>query len=209
MCFYMQQKDPIPKVQKRFKAVVDHPELFLQAEVINGFAHPNAPVILDSTPQIISTNYTWGLIPSWAKDMAFRKNTLNARLESLHEKPSFRGITSNRCLILATAFYEWHWNDDKGKSKQQYQINTTEELFAFAGLYDQWHNPSTGEIMHTYTMLTTTANESMAYIHNHKKRMPIILKKEDELAWLTGANPVEDFGFPYEVELVGFTVEKG
>ena len=202
----MQQKDPIAKVQKRFKALVQQPEMFLQDENINGFAHPNVPVILDKSPEIITTNYTWGLLPSWAKDLDIRKNTLNARLETLHEKPSFQNIISNRCLIIATAFYEWHWNDEKGKSKQKFQINTTQELFAFAGLYSHWTHPNTGELYNTFTILTTGANKTMEYVHNHKKRMPIILKPEDETHWLNPNNPPENFGYPYEVEMVAFPV---
>ncbi len=206
MCFYMQQKDPIVKVQKRFNAVVDHPEMFLQADLINGFTYPNVAIILNKSPQIITTNYTWGLLPNWASAIDFRKNTLNARLETLNEKPSFQNIINNRCLIIATAFYEWRWNDEKGKSKQKFQINTNEALFTFAGLYSHWTNPITDEKHNTFTMVTTNANKTMEYIHNHKKRMPIILKKEDEINWLNSSIAIEDFGFPYQVEMVGFPV---
>jgi putative SOS response-associated peptidase YedK len=206
MCFYLQQSYPIAKVQKRFKAIVVEPKLFVQDENINGFAHPNVPIILDQSPEIITTSFTWGLLPSRATSLDFRKNTLNARIETIHEKPSFKSVTANRCLIIASAFYEWHWNDEKGKSKQKFQINTTEELFAVAGLYSKWVNPETGEQLGTFTMVTTAANKTMEYIHNHKKRMPVILKKEDESHWLNPQSAVEDFAFPYEVGLVAFEV---
>jgi len=204
MCFYMQQKDPIAKVQKRFKAVVDHPDLFLQSNFINGFEHPKVPIILDKSPEVITTTHSWGLLPAWAKDTTFRKNTLNARLETLHDKASFHDIVQQRCLVIATAFYEWHWNDPKGKSKQQYQINAGEELFTMAGLYSHWQDPHTGETVPTFTILTTEANATMAYVHNHKKRMPIVLKKEDEAQWLNPKVAPERFGFPYEAYLVAF-----
>lgn len=208
MCFYMQQKDSILKVQKRFNAIVHNPEMFLQSDFINGFDHLPSPIILKSTPQIISTHFSWGLLPYWSKDIDFRNNTLNARLETISEKPSFREIIHNRCLVIATAFYEWHWLDEKGSKKQPYIIYAEEEIFAMAGLYSDWINPQTGEIMFTFTIVTTEANTTMQYIHNHKKRMPIILKKEDESAWLDSSNHVKDFGYPYSSNLVAFPYVK-
>ena len=208
MCFYMQQKDSILKVQKRFNAIVQNSEMFLQSDFINGFEHLPSPIILKNTPQIITTHFSWGLLPYWSKDIDFRNNTLNARLETISEKPSFREIINNRCLVIATAFYEWHWLDEKGSKKQPYIIYAEEEIFAMAGLYSDWINPQTGEIMFTFTIVTTEANAIMQYIHNHKKRMPIILKKEDENAWLDSSNHVKDFGYPYSSNLVAFPYVK-
>lgn len=204
----MQQKDSILKVQKRFYAIVQKPELFLQSDYINGFAHLPSPIILNETPQIITTHFSWGLLPNWAKDISFRNNTLNARLETIFDKPSFREIINNRCLVIATAFYEWHWLDEKGTKKQPYIIYAEEEVFAMAGLYSNWSNPQTGEIMHTFTIVTTEANATMLFVHNHKKRMPIILKREDESAWLDSSNHVKDFGYPYTTNLVAFPYVK-
>nr|WP_315175931.1 SOS response-associated peptidase [uncultured Flavobacterium sp.] len=203
MCFFIQQKAPIKQVEERFNAKVDNPDNFLQSELINGFAHLNTPIIIDNTPEIISTNFSWGLVPSWAKDIDIRNNTLNARIETVDEKPSFKNNTQNRCLIIATAFYEWHWIDHKGKVKEKYQINTqNDELFALAGLYSNWLNKETGEVINTYTILTTEANDIMKYVHNTKQRMPVILKKEDEKSWLDSSNLIKDFAFPYQSELI-------
>lgn len=206
MCFYSQQKDPIPKVKKRFNAEVNNPKLFLQDDFINGFTHPNIPVILNNNPNLIETDYHWGLLPKWAKNLEFRKNTLNAKIETISEKPSFKNYINNRCLVIATAFYEWHWADEKGKIKQKYQINSTEEIFTFAGIYNHWTNPQTNEILKSYSILTTQANATMEYIHNHKKRMPVILRQKDELDWLNPKSNINDFAFPYEVNLIGFPV---
>lgn len=203
MCFFIQQKAPIKQVEERFNAKVDNPDTFLQSELINGFAHLNTPIIIDNTPEIISTNFSWGLVPSWAKDIDIRKNTLNARIETVDEKPSFNNNTQNRCLIIATAFYEWHWNDAKGKVKEKYQINSQhDEIFALAGLYSNWLNKETGEVMNTYSILTTQANDIMKYVHNTKQRMPVMLKKEDEKAWLDSSNLIKDFAFPYQSQLI-------
>ena len=208
MCFFMAQNQPISKVENRFNAKVDKPDNFLQSDYIVGFEYLNVPIILDSKPEIINTNYHWGLVPSWSKDIDFRKNTLNARIETLEEKPSFKNITQNRCLVIASSFFEWRWLDDKGKSKEKYQIYSSEsETFAFAGLYETWMNPMTGIAYNSFSIVTTQANEQMNYIHNHKGRMPVMLKKGDEKEWLNTNNKTQDFIFPtYNPNLIGFKI---
>ena len=207
MCFYTAQNAPAEEVEKRFDAIIDSPEDFLVSDYIVGFEYKNLPIIKDTTPKIISTNYNWGLVPSWSKDVEIRKNTLNARIETIGDKASFHNVISNRCLIIATSFFEWHWNDEKGKSKQKYQVHHgEEEIFAFAGLYTTWKNKVTGDDYNSFTMVTTEANESMKYIHNHKKRMPIMLKKSDEKAWLDSSNNIQNFAYPYQVNLIGFPI---
>ncbi len=202
MCFYTQQNAPAKNVKKRFNAEIDNKENYLQANEVNGFVYPNIPIILNTTPKLITTDFTWGLLPFWAKEETFRKNTLNARIETIDEKVSFRNITQNRCLIIATGYYEWHWNDSKGSTKDKYQINSKDdEIFTFAGLYTNWKNPATGEIKNTYTMVTTEANELMSFVHNHGKRMPIMLKRQDETAWLDSSIKISEFAFPYEANL--------
>lgn len=204
----MAQNQPISKVENRFNAKVDKPDNFLQSDYIVGFEYLNVPIILDSKPEIINTNYHWGLVPSWSKDIDFRKNTLNARIETLEEKPSFKNITQNRCLVIASSFFEWRWLDDKGKSKEKYQIYSSEsETFAFAGLYETWVNPMTGIAYNSFSIVTTQANEQMNYIHNHKGRMPVMLKKGDEQEWLNTNNKTQDFIFPtYNPNLIGFKI---
>lgn len=204
----MAQNQPISKVENRFNAKVDKPDNFLQSDYIVGFEYLNVPIILDSKPEIINTNYHWGLVPSWSKDIDFRKNTLNARIETLEEKPSFKNITQNRCLVIASSFFEWRWLDDKGKSKEKYQIYSSEsETFAFAGLYDTWVNKIDGKQYNSFSIVTTQANEQMNYIHNHKGRMPVMLKKGDEQEWLNTNNKTQDFIFPtYNPNLIGFKI---
>ena len=208
MCFFMAQNQPISKVENKFNAKVDKPDNFLQSDYIVGFEYLNVPIILDSKPEIINTNYHWGLVPSWSKDIDFRKNTLNARIETIDEKPSFKNITQNRCLVIASSFFEWRWLDDKGKSKEKYQIYSSEsETFAFAGLYETWVNPMTGIAYNSFSIVTTQANEQMNYIHNHKGRMPVMLKKGDEKEWLKNNNKIQDFIYPtYNPNLIGFKI---
>lgn len=209
MCFFTQQVALFNKVETRFSAKVDNPEKFIKSDFINGFSYPNLPVIIDDTPDIISTDFTWGLIPSWAKDDEIRKNTLNARIETVEEKPSFKNCVNNRCLVIVTGYFEWHWNDSKGKEKEKYLINSQEdEIFCLAGLYSNWLNPSTGDLLHTYTILTTEADKTMQYVHNHKKRMPVMLKKIDEKKWLDDSISIKDFAYPnYQPNLIAFQTQ--
>lgn len=205
MCFFTQQNAPAKKLRKRFNAEVDNEINLLVSNEIVGPVFPNIPIILNEQPNLIVTDYTWGLIPFWGSEIeeTRRLGKLNATIETINEKPSYRSIVNKRCLIIATAFYEWHWNDAKGKSKDKYEImSEDDEIFTFAGLYTTWQNPITGECKNTCTMITTEANELMSYIHNHKKRMPVVLKRNDEKAWLDSSSDISQFAFPrYEANL--------
>lgn len=183
MCFHSKQSKSAQELKHRFKANFKDEKGFTPS-IYNGFQFPKTPIITNKQPNEIQL-FSWGLLPFWAKDDTIKKNTLNARIETIHEKPSFRNIVNNRCLILVDAFYEWKWLDDK--RKQKYELTLPEnELFAFAGLWSEWIDKSTGEIINTYTVLTTEANELMSKIHNTKKRMPIILSTDNEQNWLNG-----------------------
>lgn len=121
----------------------------------------------------------WGLVPPLAKDSKIGFKMINARAETVHEKPSFReALKKKRCLIVADSFYEWKRTDDR-KVPMRIKMKN-DELFAMAGLWETWKS-STGEPIHTCTILTTQPNELMASIHD---RMPVILRPEDESTWL-------------------------
>ncbi len=136
------------------------------------------PVVVRNSPNHVEM-MRWGLIPSWAKDAAIGSRMINARAETVAEKPAFRKpFRSQRCLVPASGFFEWK---REGDTKTPHFIHLTDEpLFAFAGLYDRWHDPN-GEIVQSYTILTTEPNALMRGIHN---RMPVILDREDEDLWL-------------------------
>ncbi len=122
--------------------------------------------------------FHWGLIPSWAKDPAIGNKMINARAETVSEKPSFRSaFKRRRCLILADGFYEWQKTDD---GKQPYHIKMEDDSpFAFAGLWEVWDKY--GEEICSGTIITTDANDLMNEIHH---RMPVILHPEDYGLWL-------------------------
>ena len=125
----------------------------------------------------------WGLIPSWAKDEKIGFKLINARAETLAEKPSFRdGYKKRRCLIVADSFYEWKRHDPHTKTPMRIKLKTN-ELFAMAGIWERWKSPNANTIF-TCTVITTTPNKLMQDIHD---RMPVILRPEDEHTWLNPA----------------------
>lgn len=188
MCFHSKQTKKAIELEKRFNALIESMDLFAEIENYNGFAHPKTPVITNQKPEIIQ-HYNWGLIPAWANDDEIKKFTLNAKIETLHEKPAFKNSVNKRCLIIADGFYEWQWLTKNGNSKQKYLISLPDEkLFAFAGIWSAWINPVTNQTVNTYSIVTTAANKLMEEIHNSKKRMPVILEPFQEIDWLTGTD---------------------
>ncbi len=137
------------------------------------------PVLLRHSPTSIERMF-WGLIPHWSKDETMKWKTINARSETAATSPSYhKPFRFQRCLVPATNFYEW---DKSQKPSTPYCIKLKhEDLFAFAGLYDIWHDPKTGKDIYSYTILTCPPNDLIAPIHN---RMPVILKREGEDTWL-------------------------
>lgn len=124
----------------------------------------------------------WGLIPAWAKEESVGSRMINARAETLAEKPSFkRLLTSRRCLIVADGFYEW--KQENGGKTPMYITLKDQEPFAFAGLWDAWKSPE-GSVLRTCTIITTAPNALLASIHN---RMPVILPREVQDDWLDPA----------------------
>lgn len=141
----------------------------------------------------------WGLIPSWSKDATGASKMINARAETIAEKPSFRSAMSKRrCLVIADGFYEWKTEGDGPKQPMRITLKDG-ELFGFAGLYERWTEPNSGETIPTCTIITTTPNGLMAPIHN---RMPVIIPREEYATWLdyktTDAKKVLPLLAPYD-----------
>jgi putative SOS response-associated peptidase YedK len=144
---------------------------------------PSQPIAViriepDSTTRTL-VMLRWGLIPSWAKDPTIGNQYINAKAETVAEKPSFRSaFKKRRCLVVATGFYEWQV---QGRTKQPMWIGLqSQRPFAFAGLWEQW-KPADGELLETCTIITTEPNGLMAQIHN---RMPVILGPAFYDQWL-------------------------
>jgi putative SOS response-associated peptidase YedK len=161
----------------------------------SGFSHPRLLIYTDASPEYPSVA-TWGLVPHWVRDreqgQKLWNKTLNARGETIFEKPSFRrAAKSNRCLIYVDGFYEHHHY--KGKTYPFLIYRRDGNSMIFAGLYNDWTDTGTGEILTTFTIVTTVGNPMMARIHNNPKlqgpRMPLILPEEFADRWLA---PIED-----------------
>ncbi len=154
---------------------------------LNGFNFPLLPILSQENPNSFSFA-NWGLIPSWIKSQeeaeSIKLNTLNAKIETLLEKPSFKqAVVSQRCLIPLTGFFEWQ--QINAKEKQPYFIHLkNRHIFSAAGLSENWINPENQQTVRTFSIVTTEANGLMSEIHNTKKRMPFILSNEAEQLWL-------------------------
>jgi putative SOS response-associated peptidase YedK len=143
---------------------------------------PTQPILaIPNDDQFTADFFVWGLIPMWAKDPNIGSRLINARAETLPEKPAFRGsLKYKRCLILADGFYEWKTVEGK-KSKTPFFIHMKDRKpFAFAGLWDSWNSPE-GSQVKSCTIITTEPNELMSLLHN---RMPVILHPRDYDKWL-------------------------
>ena len=181
MCYRTKLNSTIRKIEKTFESNFLEPQEYKPKQEINAFDFSKTPVITDEGRGEIEM-YHWGLIPFWAKNDGIKKSTLNAKIETVSEKPAFRDAVKNRCLIIADGYYEWQWLDSKGKEKQKYLITPQDqEIFAFAGIYSSWRDPQNNEQLNSYSILTTEANDLMSKIHNNKKRMPVVLKQQTEI----------------------------
>jgi putative SOS response-associated peptidase YedK len=179
MCGRYTFKTPAPTIEARFDAT------FTQPVPPNYNAAPSQqlPIITNTEPGRIQL-VQWGLLPGWVKDVKTAAKPINARAETLAEKPSFRQLLQRRrCLVLADSFYEWQQTaGPKGPKTPHRILLRDEQPFAFAGLWDEWADRSTGEVVPTFAIITTAPNELMATLHN---RMPVILPdRTAELAWL-------------------------
>jgi putative SOS response-associated peptidase YedK len=177
----------------RFTLTVDPGQLqetFPWVQVPTGFSPryniaPTQPIaVIANTGTDKLDFFVWGLIPSWAKDREIGNRLINARAETLSEKPSFRNAyRRRRCLILSDGFYEWK-KDASGKSKTPMYIHLKSgKPFAFAGLWEDWHDPDGTEIL-SATIITGTPNDLMKPIHD---RMPVILPQDSYPIWLDPA----------------------
>lgn len=142
------------------------------------------PVVLEVGGIRRMDAFRWGLVPAWAKDPSIGNRLINARAETLAEKPSFRKAFANRrCLILADGFYEWK---GAGRSKTPFHITLERPgVFAFAGIWERWAPPAGGDPLHTCAIVTVEANPFMRAIH---ARMPAILEPADYATWLDTEN---------------------
>lgn len=154
-----------------------------------------APIVVQRTPGDADPyrelmRARWGLIPSWAKDPSIGSRMINARVETVAQKPAFqKAFRKRRALIPADGYYEWYAG--QGKSKQPFFITPKDRsVLSMAGLYEFWKDPETDEWVVSYTILTTRAEDALGYLHD---RMPFIVEKDSYTQWLDPApQPTEE-----------------
>lgn len=168
------------ELEKRFQATFYSEELERYNPLPNYNVAPTSmcPVIINKDKNHFHI-FRWGLVPFWAKDLKIGASMINARMETVLEKPAFRqAVKSRRCLVPMDGFYEWKRS---ATQKTPYRIQVADtDIFAAAGLWEEWHQPG-GNPVFTFTVLTTDANAFMQPIHD---RMPVILNIEQESLWL-------------------------
>ena len=186
MCYTINAKATIKDLKEKYDATFENEEEHQIYHSVSGFAHPALPILTVENPRLF-TFVKWGMIPFWTQDSEkaklFSNNNLNAKSETIFEKPSFnKVIKRKRCIIPVTGFFEWR---DINKIKYPYYIFLkNEHVFSLGGIYDSWKDNRTGLKVNTFSIITTEANPLMAKIHNLKLRMPLILSDENADAWL-------------------------
>lgn len=182
----------------------------------SGFDHPDLPVITNENPDELQL-FNWGLIPHWAKSaedvVKIQNQTLNARSETVFEKPAFKeSILNRRCLIIVDGFYEHHHKNKK--TFPHHIVRKDREPMTLAGVWDTWRG--NGMERKTISIITTRANPLMTRIHNNPKtsdgpRMPVILSEEKEKEWLTvdDEESIKELMTPFdEDEMEAYTVPR-
>jgi len=191
MCYSISIYSDIKTLIRRFSARPPTSLSLPRYYYISAFSFPKIPVIANNEPELIQA-FRWGLVPYWVRDgkkaREIRKKTINARFETLHQRPAFkRAFQEQRCLIIVDGFFEFR---EVGGRKVPYFLRLKSgEPFALGGLWDTWRDPATGLDESTFSIVTVPANDMLSMIHNTKKRMPMILAREKEKAWL--ARPLE------------------
>jgi putative SOS response-associated peptidase YedK len=200
MCAMYQISVPLELLATRFKVKLPNQFFPLKFTALPGTV---SPVITGEANQQFSF-LQWGLVPHWSDDPKIGHKLFNARSETISQKPSFaKSFVSRRCLVPADSFFEWSSGDNKIPMK--FSLND-DQPFAMAGIYDHWEKE--GKVLDTYTVLTTSPNETVGLIHD---RMPVILKPEDEKLWLVGSiEDIQKHGLftPYPDNLMKFEAQK-
>lgn len=164
------------EIEKMFGVEVEDDE---ELQTYNAAPSQNLPLVASNKPGIIQ-RFKWGLIPSWSKDESIGFKMINARIETLKEKPSFKSLVDEkRCAVITDGYYEWQKLDNT--NKQPWRIcKKDQNLFAYAGLWTSWKNPE-NKIINTFTIITTEPHQTLATIHN---RMPVMINPDVVNAWL-------------------------
>jgi putative SOS response-associated peptidase YedK len=205
MCGIASNTKPKKAIEDRFAAKFSNLD-FSEIIIAKAFANDSLPIIGQGNTTAISL-MEWGLLPAWVNNESqikqIRAQTINARSETIFEKPSFKeNIFTKKCLVLVDGFIEYQHN---GKDKQAFYIQLSHKnLFAMAGIYSVWQNAAHTNRIASFSIVTVPANELMSEIHNSKMRMPLILTPEEEQPWLNAKTEKEITSFfkPFHTDLM-------
>ncbi|UCF49697.1 MAG: SOS response-associated peptidase [Thermoplasmatales archaeon] len=212
MCYRYSIHSDTMVIESRFDATFQ--DKFEKKYHTGAFDQTKLPVITNELPKQIQL-YNWGLVPFWIKTSnqadEIKQRTVNARAETIYEKPAYRNSAENKhCLVIADGFFEWRYF--QGRNYPYYIRLKSHEPFAIAGLWDCWKNNETNEKLYSYTIITCPANPLMAKIHNKKKRMPVILTKEMERYWINNSltkDQAEKILIPFEQDkMEAYTISR-
>jgi putative SOS response-associated peptidase YedK len=195
MCFYVNVNIEKEKLKKNLPFVKKINSNFngssLSQNELSAFTFPDLPILLFQKDDYVISDFKWGLIPEWVSpnDMnEFRKNTLNARIETIDEKKSFQNYTHQKGILTLNGFYEWQ---HIGKHKNKFYIHSSSQDFIYVAVIHHTYLFENKEI-NTFSMITTNANKLMSEIHNTKKRMPLMLNKSYIRDWLNPKFGIND-----------------
>lgn len=166
-----------------------------------------SPIAININDKRIIKNMTWGLIPSWSKNKIVGQKMINARSETILDKPSFQGLMkSNRCIVIADGYFEW--NSQNGIGQPYYIFHPEKKILPMAGLWTTWQS-SKFNIIESYTIITTKPQKPIAHIHN---RMPVIIENKMINEWINcevnSLNSTLDLLKPYSSKLSFYPVSK-
>ena len=166
MCGRYVNKNSFEDIEKLFQAdLIQSPSISIQPSD-NIAPTQYSPVVVSAGEKYYMENMHWGLIPSWSKDSKFATNLINARIETVQEKPSFKGlINTSRCIVIASGYYECVQSDS---GKQPYYIHGEHDVLPIAGLWTRWKD------IKSFTIITKSANSNISNIHH---RMPLIIEQ--------------------------------
>jgi putative SOS response-associated peptidase YedK len=207
MCFSVNVNLVKEEIEQRYGVDFPGKYRYEPSYYYHAYSLPHLPAICSGNQRSV-TMLRWGLIPAWVRSQTqaeeIRLKTFNARADSIATKPSFsESFRTMRCMIPVKGFFEWQ---HAGKVKIPWYIYLPDnQIITLAGLYSEWRDEGSGEIVKTFSIITTEANAMMAEIHNSKKRMPAMLRHEDEKEWIdnttTGAR-LNEMLRPFPEELM-------
>lgn len=200
MCYHVKIHHPAHQIAQTILAEEVEGPPFIPQTQISGFQHPHLPIWHLHREKAALRTMSWGLWPKWSTYKDLRPQTLNARIETVEEKPSFKDAWTNRGILPVTGFYEWQWLDTKGKKKQPFLLEKKDAtLFYLAAIWQPEHSfyPHLG-----FSLLTLPAEGCMVSIHNHGLRMPYVLDFDGAKEWLNGKKP-EPMPFLLQPKILG------